>query len=482
MQNKKLKSNLFYQTVYQIVTTLSPLIISPYLSRVLGASGLGIFAYKQSIVNYFVLLSLLGISNYGTRVISQQSCNDPKLSKTLFIEVHLSQLLSGSAAIVLYLAYTILFVKEYFILSIIQVLFLISSVIDISWYYYGIEEFKKIVIRNIIVKIATIILIFIFVRTKNDVKAYTIIMSITALLGQLVIYIEQIIKITKVTECVKIDSENVKKHLLGNIKLFVPVIAFSIYTIMDKSMVGWLSTYEQLGFYYNVDKVINIPFGIISGLISVLYPRLSSMSVKTNNQNFEQSYNLVSNFILVLSIGLFGGIVLVSDPFVPIFFGKDFFEVTPLVSIMALVVPIKAMSLVIRNLYMLPNSLDNEYTKAIIVGAIVNLIVNYFMIKKYGALGAIYGTIAAEFVILIIQINFVRRVFKLEHSFNSIKASTLGLICMFILNKILYFENQFFYLLVKILLGSIIYLMVITLYYYLLNKDKLIQYKELLFK
>lgn len=179
-----LKKNFAYQIAYQILTIIFPLITSPYLSRVLGPEGLGEYSYTYSIAYYFSLFILLGVNNYGTREIAK--VKDNKSERTVvFWSIYYVQFIAGIIIVTLYILTQMIFRQDSALAS-IQLLYVLSAVLDINWLFFGLERFKVTVTRNCIVKIITVLSIFIFVHDNGDTTAYAVIMALGFLLSQLV--------------------------------------------------------------------------------------------------------------------------------------------------------------------------------------------------------------------------------------------------------------------------------------------------------
>ena len=171
------KKNFMYNTAYQILILIIPLVTAPYLSRVIGAEGIGIYSYTYSIAYYFGLFILLGLNNYGNRKIAQVKDNKEKLSKE-FLSIYLMQVMMSIIVIGIYGIYITLNNYTYKIIQVIQIVYLISVALDINWLFFGLEKFKITVTRNFLIKILTFICIFIFVKNEQDLWVYTLIMSL----------------------------------------------------------------------------------------------------------------------------------------------------------------------------------------------------------------------------------------------------------------------------------------------------------------
>ncbi len=180
MEKKRnnLKTNLIYNIVYQISALILPFITAPYISRVIGAKGLGTYSYYNSIALYFVYFAMLGISNYANRLISKKANNEEQLNEN-FSSVYYLQLITSTIIFITYLIFLIFFVKDDLLVPSIMFFHVLSSMFDVSWLFFGLQEFKITSIRQLVIRLLSFVSIFIFVRTKNDLWIYTLIMSLS---------------------------------------------------------------------------------------------------------------------------------------------------------------------------------------------------------------------------------------------------------------------------------------------------------------
>mgnify|MGYP000445933840 FL=1 len=170
MAKKSITKNYIYNVAYQILITILPLITTPYVSRVLNAEAIGIYSYTISITTYFILFGSLGVALYGQREIAYYQTDKMKRSK-IFWEINILRFVTMTIAMVIYY---FIYVRqgEYKIYYEILLIELLANCLDISWFFRGIEEFKKTVIRNSIVKLIFAVCIFIFVKSPNDLIKY----------------------------------------------------------------------------------------------------------------------------------------------------------------------------------------------------------------------------------------------------------------------------------------------------------------------
>lgn len=403
MADNKIKRNFIYNVGYQLLTVITPLITSPYISRVLGAGNLGIHNYTYSVAEFFVMFAMLGTKNYGNRQIAMVRDDRKKLSET-FWSIYTFQLLSSAIMVAFYLLYILFFCAENKGIALIQGIYVLTAVADISWFFFGLEEFKITVTRNIIIKIAGLIGIFIFVKSKQDLWLYSFIISGSMLAG----YFSVFPFLKRYVHFVKPTLDSIKQHIKPNLFLFIPVIAVGIFNVMDKIMLGWMSDYVQVGYYGNTEKLMRIPLGIITALGTVMMPHMSYMVATGEKEKSKNVIELSMVFIMCMGSALAMGLAGIGRVFAPVFFGEEFIACGSLIIFLSPTVLSLSWANVIRMQYLIPNSMDTQFTISTIIGAIVNLIVNSLLIPKYGALGAVWGTLCAETSLTVYQTYVVR--------------------------------------------------------------------------
>ncbi len=474
-----LKKNIFYQTAYRLTISAAPLLTTPYLSRVLGVSNLGLFSYRQSIINFFMLFAMLGITNYGLRSIAGARTTGQDIGKT-FSEIYSIQFVSASIVTVAYVIYMLFFVKTDILLSWIFIFYLIGDLFDGTWFFYGMEEIHITSKIGMFIKLLSVISVFTLVKTSADLWKYAIIVSFGTALGQIAVWPS----IFKKIKLKKPDFNEVKKHIKPVFILFVPLLAVSVYHTMDKVMLGIMSDSFNSGYYYNADKVVNIPIVIITGIFSVFYPRLSNIYASDGDcpqMRKVQNEAMLGSSVLISAMAF--GIAAVSDEFVPVFFGKGYEPCSSLIKYFAVIMIIKSLSSAVRNLYIMPTKHDKIYVFSVASGAVINFIANFIFLYVFrmGALGATLGTLIAELAVAVVEIIMFR---KAMPSLNPVKAISsswflyLEGIAMFILVRVLRyfvtFTNSNFILLgIEICTGGIFFLGALLIYSKISKKDLL---------
>lgn len=475
----KITKNILYQSSYQILILITPLITSPYISRVLGAESLGIYSYTYSIVNYFAILIMLGTNNYGNRSIAMVRQNKTQLSKT-FWEIYFLQLIAALISIAGYLLYLILIKPHNMLISILQGIYLLSCALDINWFFFGMEEVKLTVIRNTFVKIISIISVFIFVKSSDDLAIYIFIMTGSMFISQMFLFsfLKRFVKFIKPT------LSGIKQHIRPNLILFLPAIAWCIHHTLDKTMLGMLSDYRNSGYYYNVEKLISIPNGLITGIGLVMLPRVSNLIAKGKKEiGFEYLLKSI-NFMMFVSIAMMFGLIAISHEFVPLFFGNDFTDTIPLVAIMSVVLIIRTISEIIKSQYLIPNEKDRIYVIAMIASAITNFSLNLILIRHMGVFGAGIATVIAELVLCIVQICYANKEVSILRQLWIISPFFFSGLVMYVsIRKIAYLTFSFgtiTQLLLEIICGAIIYILLSGAYLLKLEKGLFLHFRNIL--
>ncbi len=399
MSTKGIKRNLAYQSVYQIMLVILPLVTTPYISRILGAEGLGIYSFTFSVSSYFTTLAMLGTNNYGNRCIAQVRDDRSKLSKTFF-EVFFLQILVSSVCLIAYIAYLVFFRVDHRPIAAIQAILILAVFANISWFFFGLEKFRLTVLFNSVIKVLSVAGIFIFVNQAADLWIYTLILALSLLVSNVILFIQ----LPKYIDFVLPSLHDIIRHFKPNVILFVPAIAFSVNNLLDKTMLGLLSDYQNTGYYYNVERLIKAPQGLIIGVGVVMMPRLASMISSGNHKESMTYLNRSLLLVVGVAIGMSFGIAAVAKDFIPLFFGDAFQPAISITVVMSTILIFGAHGDVMRMQYLIPNEMDKEYAIAAGASAFANLIFNYLLIPTMGAMGATIGTIIAEFTLCIVQV------------------------------------------------------------------------------
>lgn len=400
MQEPSLKKNYLYRVFYEVLILITPFITTPYVSRVLGADGVGVYSYTYSVITYFMLFGALGTASYGAREIARTRDNKYKSSK-LFWEIELMTVFTSSVCVICWLV-VILASSKYRLYYIALMPYLFSTMFDISWYFTGFEKIKNIVLRNSAVRILGIVLLFVLVKKKEDLLLYCVINSVTALLGNLSMWFYLPDMLTKVD----VRKLEFRHHFHETLVYFIPTIATSIYTVLDKTLIGLITGSEyQNGYYEQATKIINIVKSVVFVAVnSVMGARISYLFAGEKYDEIKRRIARSMDFIYLLAYGAVFGIVGVASRFVPVFFGDGYEPVVPLLYAMVPLVLIIGTSNCLGNQYYTPSGQRKRSAKVIVLGSIVNLCLNLLLIPRFQAYGATIASVAAELAITVFYI------------------------------------------------------------------------------
>jgi O-antigen/teichoic acid export membrane protein len=465
-----LRKNFIYNFLYQLLIMIIPLILMPYLSRSIGVDGVGAYSYTYAIAQYFVLFAMLGLNNYGSRTIAKEREEKYSLSK-VFWNIYFLQLFTASIAILCYIFYIVFYSSNYKLFLIIQMIYVMSAMFDINWLYSGLEKFKLLVIRNILIKLFTVSSILIFVKNESDVWIYVLIMSVGTLMSNILMWS----RLKRHLLWVKPSMREIYKHLKPNSILFISVISVSLYKIMDKVMLGTLSDVKQLGYYDFAEKINYIQISLATALGTVMLPKMSNLLYRNNLKEFNELIKYSMQFVMCLSFAFCFGLIGIADDFVPLFLGEEFLISASLLKVLAFSGLFVSWANVIRTNYLIPKSKDKIYVLSVLLGGASNLIINILLIPSMGAMGAVIGTLIAEGVVALYQTIKVRRELNIfEFLKDSFVFFTFGIMMLLGVKVIgITINNINVRLFTQVFLGGTIYCSLSIIYLYVFHKEKI---------
>ena len=400
----KILKNYFYNLSYQILVVILPIITTPYITRIFNSQELGDYGYYSSIVTYFILLATLGVANYGTKVISG---NRNEISKN-FWGIYSLQFSATILSISLYCIFCLCLPFMQNPVAYILGLSLVSKGLDISWLFQGLEDFRKITVRNITVKLVGVTSIFLFVKSENDIYLYVFLLTIFELLGQLSMWIPAREFIGRP----HLDIEYAKCHLKPIIMLFLPQIAISLYVTLDRTMLGALASTKDVGIYDQALKLVNILLTLVTSLGSVMLPRvaglLASGDKRAVNKMHEMSF-LIYNLVI---FPIMAGMLIVNDDFVQFFLGQDFQDARYAITIMIFRMFFIGWTNIMGIQILIPHNRNKEFMISTTTPAIISVVLNLLFLPKLGYIGAAIVSVLTEALVWAIQLYFTRRYLK----------------------------------------------------------------------
>lgn len=397
-----LKKNIVYNFGYQLLVLALPLVTAPYLSRVIGAEGIGAYSYSYSVATYFVYFVMLGLNNYGNRAVATVQ-HDREARTRVFWSIYAMQAACFVVAGTAYVFYACLLATGRTV-ALLQGLYVLSSLFDVNWFFFGMELFKVTVLRNTVVKLFTTLLVFVFVRGPEDVGVYIALMCIGTLASQLVLWPF----LRRYVGWYSVRPADVLPHIRPNLVLFVSVLAVSVYNVLSRILLGALAGDASVGFFDNAAKLEGVPVALVGAVGTVMLPRTSALlasgDVGEASRHIERTLRVVMVFTCLVAFG----IPIVAVPFVEIFYGSGFQLSAECLSVLVVAVPLLGFGNVVRTQYLIPSGRDAVYVVSAVCGAVTSLSLNLLLIPRMGAVGAAFASVGAEAAVLTYQLVRVR--------------------------------------------------------------------------
>lgn len=463
----KITKNYIYNLLYQLFVLLVPVITAPYLARVLGANNQGVSSYIISISNVIGSITMLGIFSYGNRQIAYERDDKEKMSQT-FWEIMIVRFILGiiGSALYFFVALKLTDYTQYFF---IYYFWLLATYVDCTWVFVGVEDMKLAVIKNFIAKLLTVIGMFIFIKNSDDINKYLLILGLSVLIANLSAYIQLRKYILKPI----IDFNNIKKHILGSINLFLPYVATLLYLQVDKIMIEvFTNTTNQVSFYDNAEKIVTIPLAFITVLSTVMMPRIANEYLKNNLTNIKNYLIKAGRISLFLAFPMTIGIMIIASKFIPWYLGHEFLPViSAIVFISPMIISNSLEGIAGRQYFTATNQIP-ILLKSYISTAITNIIVNIILIPKWGFIGAAIATLISSYICVLIQFYYLN---KQINMMGLIPYSIRYLIYSLIMGTVVYLlsknlEASPITTVIQILSGGSIYLFICFI-----NKDSILK-------
>lgn len=463
--NSSIKKNSFLNIVKTLSSLLFPLITFPYISRILEAENLGRTVFTSNVVSYFSLFAMFGINSYGVREVAKIRNNKDELLK-LIAELFIINI---SATVVTYMFFflAIFFVPSFFeykTLLLVYSLTIVFTVIGFEWIYTGLEKFFYLTIRYIVFQVLSILLLLVFVKTREDFLKYALI-SIFSSAGANVVNLIQLKKVLAVDRFPVQRNLDLKKHLKPLFVLFLLVFVGSVYSLLDSVMLGILSSNYQVGIYTVATKVNKLVLTLVVSVGAVLLPRLSFLLGNENKKDFLALFYKSLDFVFLMAFPCCIGLFVLAEPITVLLSGKEFLESIPCMKMMNPIILVIGISNCIGVQLLFPLGKEKLVLVSDFFGASVNILLNLSLIKKYDAFGAAVATICAEFTVASIQLFFSRKIIDLKKFFVRFFyyfaiSLVMGILVFFVARL---FSNFILKILISVFAGIFVYLFLLLI-------------------
>lgn len=460
-KTKSLKINTIFYLLYNVLNVLFPFITGIYVTKILLPSGIGQVESAKNFVQYFAILSFLGIPTYGLREISKVKHDQNKLNK-LCSELFLINFCSTLFFSIIYFS-LIFFVSSYrsnFKLYSIVGFMILLNFFNVSWLYEGLEEFRFISIRNLIFKVLSFLLLIFFVKNEDDVLQYALI-SVVGASGNYILDILFVPTKFKLT----FSDLNLKQHMKSIMFLVVVNLAIEIYSLVDVTMLTYMTDSDTVAFYSYGSKIFKILLQIINTFTIVLVPRIALYYKEEKYDLYNNLLTKTIKIILFLAVPLVVGIFFVSDYLITFIYGSQYIRSAYVLKILSVILLISPISYLLGSRVMLVSNNENKMIIPVLAGAIINVVGNFILIYFFAEYGASIASVLGEIVVAIVYILLSRKYFKLGSLLNEIFKIFFASIAMGIT---IYFVsyinlNDFFVTFIQIIVGALIYFMLLLL-------------------
>lgn len=419
--NKKLLSNMIYSGVFQLLFLITPVITIPYVSRIFSPSDLGLYATSYAVVIFLVQIASFGMPLYGTRAIAQ--ANNKKEQSQLLANLWIIQITATFIIFLLYCLFSYFLIKERKI-YLLQGLLLLTNLFDISWFYRGIEEIKKTIFRNLISKIIAILLIYTLVKNETHFVYYIIINIFGVLIGNL----SMVFQLRKYIDFSKLKPKIHYHNIRSSFDLLIPQSIESGKSMLPKIILVWLGTYKEAGLLDQGLKITNILSGIFYSIVNSMIPRLSYLASKKRKDEIEKLVYLFTIVIVIISSMIISGTLAISEFFVPLFFGKGYNGVIPIMNIVIFSILFSPFSYFFGQGLLLSFSQDKKYQRIIAISGVVLVIFSFLLAKPLGGIGISIAYILSELIIMIMSLYYSRRVINMRSTISMLPSTPLLII------------------------------------------------------
>lgn len=398
-----IRENIILNGINTVTGIIFPVITFPYAARILLPEGIGAINFLNSIIQYIILFTSIGIPLYAVKEIAKYR-DEPEKRDSITIEIFI---LSSILCLLGYLVVWILaeYVPQihkqqslFYILS----LSIIFNSIGVNWFYQGIEDFKFITIRGIIIRIISACILFVFVKKPEDLLIYGFIIVGSTVGNNIInfIHLRNYIRLPRI----KFRNIRIFKHLKPSFHVFILNLIISLYVLLNSIMLGFMSGDTQVGYFTAGTKISHIGLTLISSLSTVLLPRSSNLLKKGEKEKFSSLINKSLNLILCLTLPMTAGLIILAAPLTMIFCGREYINSIPVLYLNAPVIIFIALTNLMGIQILYPKDKINIVIISVSVAAVLNVILNLILIPPFGANGAALSTLISEFSVLIVQI------------------------------------------------------------------------------
>lgn len=406
IKGKSLRFNYVLSVAINLISYIFPLLTYPYVTRTLGAEGIGKVSFAETVASYFILFSTLGIPTYGIRACAAVRDKNEELAKVTKELIVISLFMT---AVLLCIFLGAIFTIPQFALRrrllLINCITIILTPFGVNWFFNAIENFTYITFRTFLVKVVTLAATFIFVKGIDDYYLYALILVLSTAGA----YIFNFSYMNKLIDLKSVEKLELKRHIKPILMLFATTAAATIYSNVDVTMLGLISGDSQVGFYNVAHKLRQVILSLVSTMGTVLIPRLSYYIKNNKKSEFGSLITKAIYYIFFLSIPLTLFFFLAAEESVLLIAGHGYKEsIIVFVCILPTII-FCAFSNMTGLQILVPMEKENVLFKSLLIGALVDIFLNLIFIVQLKAVGVAIATAIAEFFVLVYQVCYFRR-------------------------------------------------------------------------
>lgn len=412
MQQRTIKANFVLNLTNIVVGLLYPIITFPYISRVLLPEGVGLIQFFQSVINYFAMFAALGIPLYAVKEIAKVRDNVELRNQTAreILFLYLSLTLAAYSVLLL-TGLSVGQFKSNLLLFLILSVHLFLDAISCEWFYQGIEDFKYITIRSLIVRLISLIALFVFVKSQSDIYIYALLLMI-AEAGN---YVFNFIHLRKFVNIFSTNFHklNMRRHLKPALEIFMLNIIISIYINLDSVMLGFLKGNSDVGYYAAATRIVRALCGFSIALGAVILPRLANYYNRHEMVLFRKLTKDSLAFTMIVLVPLSVMLIIIAPVLIPVFCGSAYYPSILTIQILAPIIIFLGISGIMGTKVLYAMDYQNIVILCTALGAISNLILNLILIPHFSYLGAAVASLVAEFFVSAAMLVYAHRLINI---------------------------------------------------------------------
>jgi O-antigen/teichoic acid export membrane protein len=417
-----MKKNYFFNLLLSVSNILFPIISFPYVSKTIGPYGVGQVQFIASYAQYFGLIAALGIPVYGIREVAKQKHSREKLNH-VFSELSIIYFFTSVILTLVYIG-TLLWVpqlshnRDLYLWSALLVLLSFTS---IDWFYEGLENFSTVAIRSMLIRILSLVLMFVLIKSPGDYYWYLLIIIFTTLAnnGYNMLRLHKSVSL-------QFRGISLKKHLKPLFLIFSTTIATSMYTMLDTVLLGFMADTHSVGLYTAAVKLSKIALPIVTSLGMVLIPGLAKNLSQKNIPAAQNTLNKSFAFTAFFAVPIGFGLVLLAPEFISAFSSNQFLDATLAMQILAILPLLIGYGYFFGFQILVPDGRDKEMLWSVLGGVVAGLVLNLTLVPPFRHVGAALANVLSELVVTGLYMFFVYRLYSFRFSFKPVGTAVLS--------------------------------------------------------